>query len=64
MVKGCLNTAQVVELMDEFHLDSPKLKFAKMAYQFTSDKHKYHLAVKRLSYNTNKQALEEFLEHQ
>ncbi len=59
--KGCLNTAQVVEFMGQFNLDKPRLEFAKMAYQFTSDKHKYHLAVGKLSYNKNKEALEEFL---
>ncbi len=64
LVKGCLNTAQVVELMGQFNLDSPRLEFAKMAYQFTSDKHKYHLAVGKLSYNKNKEALEEFLGQQ
>ncbi|BDD05545.1 DUF4476 domain-containing protein [Aureibacter tunicatorum] len=63
-VKGCVNAAQVVELMGLFNLDAPRLKFAKMAYQFTSDKHKYYLAVKELAYNKNKEALEEFLEQQ
>lgn len=63
-VKGCVNTDQVVELMDQFNLDAPRLKFAKMAYKFTSDKHKYYLAVKKLAYNKNKEALEEFLEQQ
>ncbi|MEW7277522.1 DUF4476 domain-containing protein [Aquimarina sp. 2201CG1-2-11] len=64
LVKGCLNTAQVVELMGQFNLDSPRLEFAKMAYQFTSDKHKYHLAVGKLAYNKNKEALEDFLGQQ
>lgn len=64
LVKGCVNTAQVVELMGQFHLDSPRLEFAKMAYKFTSDKHRYHLAVKKLSYNKNKEALEDFLGQQ
>lgn len=62
--KGCINTDQIVELMEVFNLDGQKLKFAKMAYKFTSDKHRFHLTVAKLSYLKNKQALEEFLEQQ
>lgn len=64
MVKGCISTAQVVDLMAVFNLDAPRLEFAKMAYKFTSDKNKYHLAVQKLAYNKNKEALEEFLGQQ
>ena len=64
MEKGCISTAQVLEYMAVFNLDGARLKFAKMAYKYTSDKHKYHLAVAKLAYTKNKQALEEFLELQ
>lgn len=62
--KGGINTAQVIEVIAVFNLDGSRLKFAKMAYQFTSDKPKYHMVVGKLAYTKNKQALEEFLELQ
>ncbi len=62
--KKCINTNQVIELLPLFNLDGQKLKFAKMAYKFTSDKQRYSLVVGKLSYVKNKQALEEFLELQ
>jgi archaellum component FlaF (FlaF/FlaG flagellin family) len=64
MEKQHISTAQVIDLMSVFSLDGSKLKFAKMAYPFTSDKQKFHLVVPKLSYVKNKQALEEFLEQQ
>lgn len=62
--KGCLNTAQVVELLSVFNLDGQRLDFAKMAYKYTSDKPKFSQVVGKLSYNKNKEALEEFLSNQ
>lgn len=64
MEKGCISTAQVLDILSVFNLDGAKLKFAKMAYQFTADKKKYHMVVGKLAYVKNKQALEEFLEQQ
>ncbi|NME71237.1 DUF4476 domain-containing protein [Flammeovirga aprica] len=64
MEKGCISTAQVVDLMGVFNLDGKRLAFAKMAFEYTSDKSKYHMAVGKLSYVKNKEALEEFLGHQ
>lgn len=62
--KACINVDQVLEYMSVFNLDGQRLAFAKMAYTYTSDKPKYHLAVAKLAYTKNKQALEEFLEQQ
>ncbi|MCG8701416.1 MAG: DUF4476 domain-containing protein, partial [Bacteroidales bacterium] len=42
--KGCISVAQVLEFMAVFNLDGKRLEFAKMAYKYTSDKHKYHMA--------------------
>ncbi|MCG8579112.1 MAG: DUF4476 domain-containing protein [Bacteroidales bacterium] len=64
MEKGHISTAQVIDVMSVFNLDGAKLKFAKMAYPYVSDKVKYHMVVAKLSYTKNKQALEEFLELQ
>ena len=64
MAKGCISTAQVVELMSVFNLDGSRLEFAKMAYKYASDKVKYHMAVAKLSYVKNKEALENFLGQQ
>ncbi|WP_430815492.1 DUF4476 domain-containing protein [Carboxylicivirga sp. RSCT41] len=64
MEKGHISTAQVIDVMSVFNLDGAKLKFAKMAYPYVSDKVKYHMVVAKLSYTKNKQALEEFLEMQ
>lgn len=64
MEKGCISTAQVVDIMGVFNLDGKRLAFAKMAFEYTSDKSKYHMAVGKLSYVKNKEALEEFLGHQ
>ena len=64
MEKGHISTAQVIDVMSVFNLDGSKLKFAKMAYQFTSDKPKYHMVIAKLEYTKNKQAFEEFLEMQ
>lgn len=64
LLKKCINTQQVVELMGVFNLDGSRLEFAKMAYQFTSDKAKYHTAVGKLSYVKNKEILENFLGQQ
>ncbi|MDY8135971.1 DUF4476 domain-containing protein [Aquimarina sp. 2201CG5-10] len=61
--KKHISTAQVIEFINIFNLDGLRLKFAKMAYQFTSDKPKYHMVVGKLQYTKNKQALEEFLEN-
>ena len=62
--KGCISTAQVIEYLVIFNLDGNRLKFAKMAYKYTSDKNKYHIVVGKMAYTKNKQALEEFLEQQ
>ena len=62
--KQVISTAQVIDILSVFNLDGSRLKFAKMAYPFTSDKNKYHMVVGKLEYTKNKQALEEFLEHQ
>ena len=64
MEKGCISTVQVLEYMAVFNLDGTRLKFAKMAYKYCSDKQKYHMAVGKMAYTKNKQALEEFLEQQ
>ncbi len=64
MEKGTISTAQVIDIIAVFNLDGSRLKFAKMAYPFTSDKTKYHMVVGKLAYTKNKQALEEFLENQ
>ena len=64
MEKGAISTAQVIDIIAIFNLDGSRLKFAKMAYPFTSDKTKYHMVVGKLAYTKNKQALEEFLENQ
>ncbi len=64
MEKKHISTVQVIDIMSVFSLDGSKLKFAKMAYPFTSDKQKFHLVVPKLAYVKNKQALEEFLEQQ
>ncbi|MEH0153003.1 DUF4476 domain-containing protein [Limibacter armeniacum] len=64
MEKGCISTAQVLDYLAIFNLDGTRLKFAKMAYRFCSDKQKYHMAVGKMAYTKNKQALEEFLEQQ
>lgn len=63
MEKGVISTAQIIDILSVFNLDGLRLKFAKMAYPFTSDKVKYHAVVGKLSYTKNKQALEEFLEN-
>ncbi len=62
--KKCLNTAQVIDLMEAFNMDGHRLDFAKMAYKYASDKNKYSQVVENLSYNKNKEALEEFLGNQ
>ena len=62
--KGSISVSQIIELLPVFNLDGSRLKFAKMTYQFTSDKPKYHKIVGKLEYTKNKQALEEFLENQ
>ncbi|PWJ36163.1 uncharacterized protein DUF4476 [Sediminitomix flava] len=64
MEKKCINVDQVLEYLSVFNLDGQRLAFAKMAYQYTSDKPKFHLVVTKLAYTKNKQALEEFLEVQ
>ena len=61
--KKHMSTAQVIEILEVFNLDGSRLKFAKMAYAFTSDQPKYHMVVGKLAYTKNKQALEEFLEN-
>lgn len=62
--KGGISTVQVIDILGVFNLDGSRLKFAKMAYPFTSDKGKYHMVVGKMQYVKNKQALEEFLENQ
>lgn len=62
--KKCISTAQVIDILSVFNLDGSRLKFAKMAYPFTTDKVKYHNVIGKIEYTKNKQALEEFLEHQ
>ena len=64
MENGPISVAQIIEIIAGFNLDGTRLKFAKMAYQYTSDKNKYHIIVGKLAYTKNKQALEEFLENQ
>jgi len=64
MEKGGISTIQIIDIISIFNLDGSRLKFAKMAYQYTSDKAKYHMIVAKLAYTKNKQALEEFLEQQ
>lgn len=62
--KSCLNTDQVVELLAAFNMDGHRLDFAKMAYRYCSDKNRYSRVIQGLSYNKNKEALEEFLSSQ
>lgn len=64
MEKGNISVAQIADILTVFNLDGSRLKFAKMAYTYASDKQKYHMIVGKLEYTKNKQALEEFLEHQ
>jgi len=62
--KQCISTAQIIELMPAFNLDNNRLEFAKKAYKYTSDKNKYFQIVSKLSYNKNKEALENFISAQ
>ena len=62
--KSCITTEQVVDLLGAFNMDGQRLDFAKMAYKYCSDKNKYSQVVSKLSYNKNKEALEEFLYNQ
>lgn len=52
---------QVARIMDEFSFDSNRLEFAKLAFGRTVDPQNYYLVSEKLSFNSNRQELNQFM---
>ncbi len=52
---------QVARIMDEFSFDSNRLDFAKLALAKTVDPQNYYLVSEKLSFNSNRQELNQFI---
>ena len=60
-IKGCLNTAQVRELIPLFSFEGDKLSFAKLAYDYTVDKNNYYTLTDLFGFSSSVDDLTEFL---
>lgn len=59
---NCLSTDQVKTIMDLFDMDDDKLEYAKFAYDYTMDKNNFYTLGEALDFDTNKNALNQFIE--
>jgi hypothetical protein len=59
---NCLSTDQVKTMMDLFDMDDDKLAYAKFAYDYTLDKNNFYTLGEALTFDGNKNALNQFIE--
>jgi hypothetical protein len=60
-IRGCVSTAQMLELLPLFSFEGDKLAFAKFGYDFTVDKSNYYTLSDLFSFSSSVDELTEFL---
>jgi hypothetical protein len=61
-VRGCVNTAQVRDLLGLFSFEADKLALAKFVYDFTTDKNNFYTLSDVFSFSASSDELQDFLE--
>ena len=57
-----MTVSQIAQICRQFSFESNRLEFAKYAYSFCIEKHKYYMLNEVFTYDSSKQELNEYLQ--